>query len=184
VPALAIEQSGQGREVDPAGVVDRGQAQGRAALGAQHLPRHQVRVMLQRGRDHRVTRSDVRPAPAVGDQVDRPGRAAGQHDLVRVATEEPCDLVTRGVVGLGRGLGQRVDAAVDVAGLLREHPDDRVDHSPRLERGRGAVEVCQAVAMDQRVERREIAPPRGRIGDHGASLPPAVVLAHCVLSFR
>jgi len=63
--------------------------------------------MLQRGRDHRIARPDVCPPPAVGDQVDRLGRAAGQHDLVRVAADEPRDVVARGVVGLGRRLGQR-----------------------------------------------------------------------------
>ena len=64
-----------------AAIVDRRDAQPRARLGAQLLPRHDVRVVLEVGEDDLVARADVAPAPALRDEVDALGRAAHEDDL-------------------------------------------------------------------------------------------------------
>ena len=63
-----------------AAIVDRRDAQLGALLGAQHLPRHDVGVVLEVGDDHLVAVADVAPAPGLRDEVDRLGRAAHADD--------------------------------------------------------------------------------------------------------
>ena len=68
-----------------AAIVDRRDAQPRALLRAQLLPRHDVGVVLEPGDDDLVALLDVAAAPALGDEVDALGGAAHEDDLARRA---------------------------------------------------------------------------------------------------
>ena len=107
-------------QVQPAVIGDQDVAQLRADLPGQLLPRNDVGVVLELGGDHHVARTQVRPAPRVGDQVDGLGRVAHEHDLALArGVEEPGDLAPGRLEALGRVLAQLVDAAVDVGVVVR-----------------------------------------------------------------
>jgi hypothetical protein len=116
----------------------------------QQLPGHDVRVVLHLGEHHEVVGADVGAAPRVGDQVERLGRVAGEDGLPRRRAGERGDLRARVLVRLGRLGGQRVDAAVDAGAVLRVVAVHRLDDRARGLRGRGGVEVDQALAREDR----------------------------------
>ena len=74
-----------------AALVDLQVAQLRAALAAQHLPGHDVRVVLHLRDQHRVAGADVRPAPGVGDEVDRLGHVLREDRRLRLGADEGGD---------------------------------------------------------------------------------------------
>ena len=75
--------SSRGRlgEVEATVVGQGDEAQLEAPLGGEHLPRHDVGVVLHLGADHDVARAQVGPAPGVGHQVDALGGVLGEHHL-------------------------------------------------------------------------------------------------------
>ena len=88
-------------------------------LGEQ-LPGHEVGVVLHLGEHDRVRPADVPAAPGVGDEVDGLGRVADEDDLARVGrVDEGRDRDARILVGRGRLLADRVDAAMDVGAVAR-----------------------------------------------------------------
>ena len=80
-------------ERELAALVDLQVAQLGAALAAEHLPGHEVRVVLHLGDQHRVAGADVRAAPRVGDEVDRLGHVLGEDR--RLAARAPANAATR-----------------------------------------------------------------------------------------
>jgi hypothetical protein len=125
-------------ERELARVVDRHYAELRALLLAQHLPRHDVRVVLQVGEDDLVAGADERAPVTLHHEVDAVGHVRREDHLALLArVEEALHLPPRLLVGLGRLLRQVVDAAVDVRvlpGAVVHHPiDDGLRH---LARGR------------------------------------------------
>jgi hypothetical protein len=116
----------------------------------QQLPGHDVRVVLHLSEDHEVVRPDVGTAPRVGDEVERLGRVAGEHRLAGCRPGEGGDLRTRGLVGLRRLGGKRVDPAMDARPVFGVVPVHGLDHRPRGLRGGGGVEVDQALAGEDR----------------------------------
>ena len=120
---------------DFAARVDRRDDELRAGLLRSHLPRHDVRVMLEVGDQDLVAGDARRPREALRDQVDRLGRAAHEHDLVAGArVDERRQPVARRLVEPGRFLAQGVHAAVDVR-VVAPHRSRR----PRRSRSRGAA---------------------------------------------
>ena len=87
----------------------------------QHLPWHNVAVVLHAGQHHAIALLKMLSSPCLGDQIDAVCRPAHEEDFLsgrctNVATDDfPGPLVS--LSGL---LGQRVDPAVDVAVFLRE----------------------------------------------------------------
>ncbi len=142
-----------------AGVVDRHHANLRALLLRQHLPRDDVRMVLERGQDDLVAGPDELPAIAVHHQIDRVGGAAGEdHFAVFARIDETLHLAARLLVGGGRGFRQVMHAAVDVGVLRRLVAHHAVDHRLRhLARGR-VVEIHQRLAADLEPEDREVGP--------------------------
>ena len=67
-----------------AAIVDRHDAQLRALLFAEHLPRHDVGVVLHGGDQHFIARADMRAAVGLRDQVDGLGGAAHKDDFALV----------------------------------------------------------------------------------------------------
>ena len=82
--ALAPSSScGEVGEVELAVGGERHPAQLDAALGGQHVPRHDVGVVLHVGEHDDVAALQVGAAPRVRDQVQRLGGVLGEDDLVR-----------------------------------------------------------------------------------------------------
>ena len=90
---------------------------------------------------------EVRPAPRVGDQVERLGRVADEDHLAAVGAEVGGDRGARLLVERGRLLGERVHPAVDVRVLLAPVAVQGLDHGERLLRGRAVVEVGERLAV-------------------------------------
>ena len=151
-------------EQDVAVVVDRGDAQPRARLEAELLPRHDVGVVLEPGDDDLVACFHVAAAPGLRDEVDPLGCPADEHDLLgRRRVDELAHLVARRLVGVGRARGQRVRAAMDVGVLVRVEGGEPVDDRLRLLRGRAVVEPDQALAMHLLLQDREVVADRGGV---------------------
>ena len=140
-----------------AAVVHGNHAQLGALFFAQHLPRHDVGVVLHGGDDDLVALFDVLAAPGTGDQVDAFGGAADEDQLVggRGIQEMP-GLDARLFVGRGGALAQFVHAAMDVGAIHLVEMADGVDHHGGLLRGGGAIQVDQRLAVNRLLEDREI----------------------------
>ena len=100
-------------------VVQQGnEAELRAGSLGQHLPGHQIAVVLQRA-DHQGVPRLEEGAEAVGHQVDAFGGATRPEDFVGVGRiEVHAELLARGFKGVRGALAQGVHAAVYV-GVVR-----------------------------------------------------------------
>ena len=155
---LRIEQRLVFVEQDVAAIVDRGDAERGALRVAEHLPRHDIRVMFEIGDDHLVALVDIPPAPGLGHEIDRLGRAAHPDDaVVGGRVEEAADFLARRFEGIGGAGGERMRRAVHVRVLARIEMRKPVDHGLRLLRGGGVVEPDQRPAVDIFLQDREIA---------------------------
>ena len=117
--------------------------------------------MLELARDHRVAGRQVRASPRLRDEVDRRGRAAREDHLVGESAEKCRDVAARVLDRRGRLLGERVDAAARRTEL--RGANHRVDHRLRAQRGRGAVEIREPLAMHARRERGEVSAACGEV---------------------
>ena len=160
----AVEQLVEVGEVEPEVVGHRDPAQLDAALGGEHVPRDDVGVVLHVREHDGVAGAQVGAGPGVGDEVDRLGRVAGEHDLRRRAgADERGDLAARELVGGGRLFGDRVHAAVDVGVVVPVAVVHGVEDGERLLRRRRGVEVRDALAVHLALEEREVALDRGDV---------------------
>ncbi len=139
-------------------IVDRRDAQPRPGLGAQLLPRHDVGVMLQPGDDDLVILADMLAPPGLGDQIDRLGGAAHEHDLVAGRrVQEAGDGIARRLVGIGGARRQFMRGAVDVGVLVLVEVRNAVDHALRFLGRRGIVQPDQRPPVDALPQNREVA---------------------------
>ena len=128
--------------VELASVGDRRRQHFRPGALRNHLPGHDVRVVLHPGQEDFVPFPERVAAERRGHQVQALGGPADENDLFGgLRPEEPRHPATRTLVVLRRPLREDVDAAMDVrvGGLV--HPVHRVEHRPRLLGARGVVEV-------------------------------------------
>ena len=89
----AVEQRVEVREVEAEVGGERDPAQLDAAFGGEHLPRHDVGVVLHVREHDRVAGLQVGARPRVRDEVDRLGRVAREDDLLGArCVDEACDL--------------------------------------------------------------------------------------------
>src|SRR5215204_2253554 len=152
-------------EYQLAAVVHRDDAQTRALLLAEHLPRHEVRVVLHLGDDYLVARFDELAPVAVHDEVDALCDAADEDALARLArVDKAPDLLARALVGRGRALAQVVDAAVYVRMLLAQVLGPALDDDARHLRRSGVVEVDQWLPVHR-------LPEHGEDLAHGTDVP-------------
>src|SRR5207249_2618158 len=148
------------------------------------LPRDEIRMVLEDGRDDPIPGVDVRAAPGVCDEVHALGRVPDEdHFTVVTGTDEARDLRARALERRGRLLAELVDAAVDVRVVLLEHRAHRIDHLTRLLTRRGIVEVHDRLPVDgarqygeictdlRDVERREHLGARLDRDRHAQALP-------------
>jgi hypothetical protein len=120
------------------------------------LPGDEIRVMLHLGREDHV--AGLEPAAETArDDVDAFGRAAGEDDLRGIGgVDEFRDAGPGPLKRVGRPIGQRVQAAMDVAVVALVIPDQRVDHAAGLLRRCSIIEIDERLAVDLLVQDREV----------------------------
>ena len=123
-----------------------------AGLTADLLPRNQVGVVLHDGDDDLVARFEDRGRKALGDQVERLARVAGEDDLVGLGgADDVGDLLTHLCDGLGGLDGQRVQAAQGVGVHALVEVTLGVEHAGGALRGGRAIEEGDlGVLLEQR----------------------------------
>src|SRR5690606_9051734 len=114
-------------------------------------------------------------AVGVGEQIDAERGAGGEDHLVgigdtQIAGDRPPRLGER----LGRGLGERIDAALDVGAVLRLEREQGVGRGAADLAGRGVVQVVEAARAV--LEHRELGAHHARIEAH-ASVPTSAASA-------
>ncbi len=165
----AVEELVEVGEVELAVGGERHPADLDAALVAQHLPRHDVGVVLHVGEHDDVALAEVGAAPRAGDEVDRLGGVLGEDHLVGARrVDQPGDGTPGALVGLGRLAGESVGAAVDgrVGGL--EELGHGVDDLARLLRRVPRVEVHERCAVDLTRQDGELLAHRVEVERHQA----------------
>ena len=114
------------------GVVDRYHSDLRTGFVGQHLPRHDIRMVLERGQYDLVAGLDELAAVAVHHQVDRIGGAAGEDRFALFGcVDEALQLAPSGLVFGGRGLRQIMHRTMDISVLRRLIAHQAVDHRLR-----------------------------------------------------
>ena len=112
-----------------------------AGLAADLLPRDQVGVVLHDGDDDLVTGLEYRGCKALGDQVERLARVAGEDDFVGLGgADDIGDLLAHLRDGLGGLDGQRVQAAQGVGVHALVEIALGVEHAGGTLRGGGTIE--------------------------------------------
>jgi hypothetical protein len=144
-------------EVELAALRDRHHAKPRALFLRDHLPRYDVRMVLECREDDLVAFADELAPVAVGDQVDRVGRAAREDHLARFAcVHEALHLFPRRLVLGGRLLGKIMYRTVDIRVLARLVAHQPVDHRLRhLARG-CVVQEDERLSLHRKLKDREI----------------------------
>ena len=174
VPQQRLER----RHIQLAGVGDRCNAQRDAMRVAQHLPGHQVGMVLH-GRDHHgLARPHHAATIAVGKEVDRLGAVAGEHDLAAIRrVHQRGNGVARAFISLGGAFAHPVQAAMDVRVLRLHRAAHGIDHRTRLLCRGGAVQKHQrksphGLAEDGKVlaNARNVQYDRANIDVHAACL--------------
>jgi len=128
-----VQQFGVFIELQLAVIIDRNHAQSRSLFSAQHLPRHDVGVVLQMADDDFIIATDIGAAPGLGHQIDRLGGAAGEDDLVqRSGIEEAPGALAGTLIGLRHGVGEKMQPAVDVGIFTLIGTADAIQHLHRL----------------------------------------------------
>ena len=172
----AVQQRVEIIEHVHAAVVDGNEAQLRPGFLGEHLPRYEVRVVLELRYENRIAAAHVLQTPRMCDQIDRLGGVAGPNDLLRLRIEEGshrfAGLFKRG----GRALGDFIDAAMNVGIVLRVVLDQRIDHDLRLLRGGGRIEVDQPFAA------RRGPLQDGEVGNNAAHFGIGGRQAHAILA--
>ena len=169
------QERGKPVHVELAAVGDRRRQHLRAGQVGDHLPGHDVRVVLHPGEEHLVPLAEGVAAERGGHQVQALGGAPDEDHLVGgLRPDELRHPPPRALVVLGRPFREDVDAAVDirVAGLV--NVVHGVEDGARLLGARGVVEVGDRLAADLLRQDREVGADLfevvGGRGDHAAKL--------------
>ena len=146
-------------------------------------------MVLHCRNQHFVARLQPRPQKGVRNEIDALGRAAHEDYFVRFDAQKLCNPGARALVGIGRALAQRVDAAVDVGVVAAVELVERVEHRPGLVRRRGVVKIDQRLAVDFLLKRREVsaqchAVERRCAHAASANIPGSRATTACVSSSR
>ena len=143
------EELVQARHVQAVVAFKHGQdAQLRAGVPRDFLPRDEVGVVFVGGDDNLVPLADVLPRPRVRHEVERFGGVARPDYFLRaLRADEARDFGARPFVAVGRLLAERVDAPVDVGVVAFVVVHNRLNDLPRLLRGGGVVEIDQRLPV-------------------------------------
>jgi hypothetical protein len=131
---------------------------------AEKVPGHDVRVVLHDREHDLVARLDALAAKRIGDEVDRLGGVARENDfLVPGGIEERAHLFARALIGLGRGIGEVVQAAMHIGIFGGVGALDAVEHGARLLRRSRIVEIDERLAVDLHRQDRKILADAGNV---------------------
>ena len=156
-------------KIQLATVADRDDAQPRALFLTEKLPRHDIRVVLQRRDDNFVAGADVRAPVGLGHEIDCLRGAPHEHDLPRLSRiEEPPNDVARCLIRVSRTLAEPVHAAMDVPVVLGVVPHQAIDDRLRLLSRGGIVQIHERLAVDPLPEDGEVLTDRGHVEGRGA----------------
>ena len=148
----------QGVQAQFAVVGDRNHLEHDALLVPQHLPGHDVGVVLHLRNHHLVAFGQEPPSKGGGDQVDGLGGVACEDDLVAVGGVDEAPHRLAGFLETSGGpFAQIVDAPVDVGVFVLVHVAQGVDYLARLLGRGGAVQEHQRLAVHDFGQDREIA---------------------------
>ena len=129
---------------------------GAVALAVE-MPGHDVGVVLHDREHDLVALADRHGAVGAGDQVDALGGVAGEDDLLDAwRIEEAAHRLARVLVAGGGGVGEKVQAAMDVGVFHLVGVVDGVEHRARLLRRGAVVEIDQRLAVDLAEQDREV----------------------------
>ena len=156
-----------GRERDP--------AQLDAPLGHEHVPRHDVGVMLHVGEHDHIAGFEVGAPPGLHDEIERLGGVTGEDDLGGGGSVDERTHLLAGGLELVRGLlGDEVDATMHIGVDRAVVGVHRVEHGGRLLRGGGRIEIDDGSVVDRASEKGEVGPDGGHVegsGQRHASYP-------------
>ena len=139
------------------GIVDRRPLDDGAVALAQKMPGHDVGVMLENREHDLVALPHVLDPERISDEIDRFGCVAGEDDLMGVfRIEEGADFFARALVGLGRGIGEIMQAAVHIGVLGGVGMLEAIEHRLRLLRRGCVVEIDERLAVNRHGEDRKI----------------------------
>ena len=140
-----VEQGKERVLVQRAVLVAGNHLENRAGALAEHLPRNDVGMVLQRGNEDFIARLDPAGKPEdVGDEIDAIGGAGGEDHLVRSGgIEVGGDRLAGFFKGLGGEAGEMVGAAVDVGIDRLVVVPGRQQHRHRLLGGGRIVQINQ-----------------------------------------
>ena len=94
-------------------MIERNNAQRSARLLAEHLPWHDIGVMLHRGNNDVIPGLDIGAPPAISNQINPFGCPANKDNFFRGSCiNEACNLITHVLHQLGGFCTQRVDTAM------------------------------------------------------------------------
>ena len=138
--APALLDLGERVEDELARVVDRNDRELGAGALRDVLPGHEVRVVLELGRDDHVTGAEVVEPPRVGDQVEALGAVADEDDLANARrVQERPHLLARALVAGSRALAELVDRPMDV-GVRRRRRTRASRRAPAAASARSSAE--------------------------------------------
>ena len=142
----------------------RHDAELRALVRRDLLPRHQVGVMLVWRHDYLVALADVLLRPGVRHQVQRLGGVARPDYLLRVfRAYEARYLGASAFIELGRFLAERMNPAMDIGIGTFIVVNQSLNDLARLLGSGGVVQIDQGFAIDLPGQDREIFPDFPRV---------------------
>jgi hypothetical protein len=131
---------------------------------AQHLPGHNVGVVLHVGDDDLIPGLDEAAAEGRSHQVDALGCPAGKDDLFAVARIDELPYRFTGCLVFSGGfLSQGVNTPVNVGVVTLVIRVYRLNHGAWLLGGSRIIEVHQRLAVDRLVQDREILADAGNV---------------------
>ena len=135
--------------------------------GCQHVPRHDVGVVLHLRQHDDVALLQVGPTPAVGDEVETLGGVLGEDQFIGVrCVDEALRRLASILVRVGCLGSELVRAAVDRRVRRLHEASHRVDDRARLLRGVGRIEIHQRLAVDLAMQHRELLADGGDVEAH------------------
>ena len=126
-----------------------------------HLPGNNIGMMLGDADQDFVTRLQPRLGPAACDQIQRHRGPGGENDLVTAGSpDEGCHRSPYRLIGIGRGFGQEMQAAMHVGIGVGVGQHQRIHDLTRFLRRCRTVEIDQRPAMHLARENGKIRPDR------------------------
>ena len=152
-----IQHASVGGHIDGAGSIHRDSFHRGALLGSNHLPGHDIGMVLHGGDQHPVTWLQIDPPPGSRDQVQAFSGAFGPDNLARFGSiDKGRHLATRVLEFFRRTLSQGMRTTVHIAVVVAVIIDNRLDYRFGLLRGRCVIQIHQRMAIDLLVQNREI----------------------------